>query len=364
MDQNTTLGPGDEVHQTTHAPDRRHASEDFVRRPQSDMILLTAGLLLLAYLLGEVLLLVFAAVLLAVGLDGAARAIAARLPVSRGWALVGVALGVAAVILGALSLSAARLVQQFQELRNTLVDSVEAVQAWLSEQGATALIEELDDGDGGLAGSVGDLAGHAMTFGMSAVGGVASAIILIVLTMFLAANPALYRGGLVRLVPPGRRAMAQDTLSALAHALRWWFLGQLASMVLLGITVGLGLLAMGIELWFALGVLTALLTFIPFLGPLIATVPIVAVGFAEGTQTGLIVLIGYIVIQNIEGNVLVPMIQQKAVDLAPALLISVQVLLSIVFGVVGLMLAAPLTIVAMVAVQKIWVEHTLGEKIT
>ena len=75
-------------------------------------------------------------------------------------------------------------------------------------------------------------------------------------------------------------------------------------------------------------------------------------------------LIGYVVIQNIEGNVLVPMIQQKAVHLAPALLISVQVLLSIVFGVVGLMLAAPLTIVAMVAVQKIWVEHTLGEKIT
>ncbi|MBK5926441.1 AI-2E family transporter [Rhodobaculum claviforme] len=333
-----------------------------IRRPLTDMILLTAGLLLLAYLLGEVLLLVFAAVLLAVGLDGAARAIAARLPVSRGWALVGVALGIAAVVLGALALTATRLVQQLRELQATLVAFVEGVQARLSELGATAVIEDLDGG--GLGGSAGDLAGQAMTFGMSAVGALASAIILIVLTMFLAANPALYRGGLVRLVPPARRAMAQDTLSAIAHALRWWFLGQLASMVLLGVTVGLGLLVMGIELWFALAVLTALLTFIPFLGPLIATVPIVAVGFAEGTQTGLIVLIGYIVIQNIEGNVLVPMIQHKAVDLAPALLISVQVLLSLVFGVVGLMLAAPLTVVAMVAVQKIWVEHTLGEKIT
>jgi predicted PurR-regulated permease PerM len=70
------------------------------------------------------------------------------------------------------------------------------------------------------------------------------------------------------------------------------------------------------------------------------------------------------VIQNIEGNVLVPMIQQKAVDLAPALLIAVQVLLSLIFGVVGLILAAPLTVVAMVAVQKLWVEHTLGEKLT
>ena len=335
-----------------------------VRRQRTDAILLTAGILLLAYLLGEVLLLVFAAVLLAVGLDGCARAVAARLPVSRGWALVGVALSVATVLLAALSLTATRLVWQFQELRSTLVAFAEKVLAWLSELGATGMIEELDDSDGGLGGSAGDLAGHAMTFGMSAVGAVASTIILIVLTMFLAANPALYRGGLVRLVPPAQRAVAQDTLLALAHALRWWFLGQLASMLLLGVTVGLGLLVMGIELWFALGVLTALLTFIPFLGPLIATVPIVAVGFAEGTQTGLIVLIGYVVIQNIEGNVLVPMIQQKAVDLAPALLISVQVLLSLVFGVVGLMLAAPLTIVAMVSVQKIWVEHTLGEKIT
>ncbi|TVQ34062.1 MAG: AI-2E family transporter [Wenzhouxiangella sp.] len=71
-----------------------------------------------------------------------------------------------------------------------------------------------------------------------------------------------------------------------------------------------------------------------------------------------------IVIQSIEGNVLVPMIQQKAVDLAPALLISVQVLLGLIFGVVGLILAAPLTIVAMILVQKLWVEHTLGEQVS
>jgi predicted PurR-regulated permease PerM len=333
------------------------------RRIRTDTILLTAGLLLIGYLLGNVLLLVFAAVLIAVGLDGAARAFAARLPISRGWALVGVALGIAAIIFGALSLTATRLVQQFWEVGDTVANFVERAEAWLTELGAMGMVDEIGDGNGGLADAAGDVAGHVMTFGLTAFGAVTSIIILIVLTLFLAANPALYRGGLVRLVPQENRAMVQDTLSALAHALRWWFLGQLASMALLGVTVGLGLFVMGIELWFALGVLTALLTFVPFLGPLIATVPIVAVGFAEGTQTGLIVLVGYIVIQNIEGNVLGPMIQRKAVDLAPALLIAVQVLLSLIFGVVGLILAAPLTIVAMVAVQKLWVEHTLGEKV-
>ena len=337
---------------------------DSGRIVQTNTILLTAGLLLLGYLLAEVLLLVFAAVLLAVGLDGLAREMARRLPLSRGWALVAIVIAIAALFLTTLGVSAARLVRQFQDLGEAVMDIVARAQDWLEELGAFAMMEDMSGEEGDLAGAAGDMVGHAMTFGLSAAGAVTSFIILIVLTLFLAANPPLYRGGAVRLVPPDTRPVAQDTLSALAHALRWWFLGQLVSMLLLGVSVGLGLLVLGIELWLALGVLTALLTFIPFLGPLIATVPIVAVGFAEGTQTGLIVLAGYIIIQNIEGNILVPLIQHKAVNLAPALLIAVQVLLSLVFGVVGLILAAPLTIVGMVAVQKLWVEHTLGEKVT
>ena len=91
-------------------------------------------------------------------------------------------------------------------------------------------------------------------------------------------------------------------------------------------------------------------------------VPIIAVGFAAGMQTGWIVVIGYLLIQNIEGRLIGPVIQQRAVNLEPALLIAVQVLLSLVFEVLGLILAAPLTIVGMVAVQKLWVEHTLGER--
>ncbi|WP_170314651.1 AI-2E family transporter [Aquibium carbonis] len=331
------------------------------RRIRTDTILLTAGLLLIAYLIGEVLLLVFAAVLIAVGLDGLARTAAARLPVSRGWALVGAVLGIIAVFAASVGMTATGLFRQFREVGERVVDFAKQAQDWLSELGVMSLVEEMNSDGSSIVGAAGNMAGHLMTFGMTAVGALTSIIILIVLTLFLAADPALYRGGAVRLVPPARRAVVEETLSAIAHALRWWFFGQLASMALLGITVGLGLFLLGIDLWFALAVLTALLTFIPFIGPLIATVPIVAVGFVEGTQTGLIVLAGYIIIQNIEGNVLVPMIQQKAVNLAPALLISVQVLLSLVFGVAGLILAAPLTIVAMVAVQKLWVEHTLGE---
>lgn len=233
---------------------------------RTDTILLTAGLLLLGYLLGDLLLLVFAAVLLAVGLDGFARAVAGRLPVSRGWALVGVTIGITAIIVGSVGLSAAGLVQQLREVSERVIDFVEGAQAWLTEHGVLAMMEDMDDENGGLAEAAGEMAGHVM----SAIGAVASLIILIILTLFLAAKPALYRRGAVTLVPPARRELVDNTLSALAHALRWWFLGQLVSMALLGVTVGLGLFLLGIDLWFALGVLTALLTFIPFIGPIIA----------------------------------------------------------------------------------------------
>lgn len=332
------------------------------RRMRTDTILLTAGLLLIGYLLGEVILLVFAAVVFAVGLDGVSRSMSERLSIKRGWALFAVVSGIAAIILGAIALTATRLVQQFQEISQTVREVYEQIQDWLAERGVLEYISDLDmNGENGDA--LGDMAGQVMTYGMSAIGAVSSLMILIVLTLFLAGNPELYRRGAIRLVPPAKRQMVADTFSSLAYALRWWFLGQLVSMALLGVTVGLGLFILGIELWFALAVITALLTFIPFLGPLIATVPIVAVGFTEGMETGLIVLAGYIVIQGVEGNVITPMIHQKAVDLPPALLISVQVLLSLIFGVVGLILAAPLTIVAMVSVQKLWIEYTLGETV-
>lgn len=330
---------------------------------KTNTILLTGGLLLIVYFLGDVLLLVFAGVLLAVGLDGLASAIAGRVSIVRGRALIGVATGITLFIISALGLAATRLLQQFWEVRRRVVKFAEQTIEWLADNGALPIMEEMSGENGESTGAIGDVAGHAMNAGVTAVGAASSILILIVLTLFLSANPALYRDGLLRLVPRAQREIVDETLSALAHNLRWWFLGQLVSMILLGVAVGIGLFLLGVELWLTLAVLTALLTVVPFVGPLVATVPIVAVGFAEGTQTGITVLVGYLVIQTIEGNIVGPLIQKKAVNLAPALLIAIQVLLSLTFGVMGLILAAPLTIVAMVSVQKLWVEHTLGEKI-
>jgi predicted PurR-regulated permease PerM len=170
---------------------------------------------------------------------------------------------------------------------------------------------------------------------MLVIGVLSSLVILLAIAIFGAANPDIYRRGLLTLLPPGRRERMTETLAATAHALRWWFLAQIVSMLVLGVTVAVGLMIIGVDLWLSLGVLTALLTFIPVLGPIIAGVPILIVGFAEGLQTGLIVLVFYLVVQNVEGNFLVPMIQHRVVNLAPVLLISVQVLMSTLFGLMG-----------------------------
>ncbi|MCH8467693.1 MAG: AI-2E family transporter [Roseinatronobacter sp.] len=254
-------------------------------------ILLTAGLLLIGYFLGEVLLLVFAAIVLAVGLDGLSCAIARRVPVSRNWALIVVTLAIFTFIFSVFGLSAGRLAQQLQQVGAAVVAFAEQGYAWLTDIG---VVRKPEDGENGLVSSLREMSGQALNWGMTAVGAITSLIILMVLTGFLSANPMLYRGGAVRLVPPQNRELIQETLSSLADALRWWFLGQLVSMAILGVTVGLGLFLLGVELWLGIAVLTALLTFIPFIGPLIAAVPVIAVGFSAGMQTGWIVLVGYL----------------------------------------------------------------------
>ena len=138
--------------------------------------------------------------------------------------------------------------------------------------------------------------------------------------------------------------------------MRWWFLGQLVSMIVLGVTVSLGLMLLGVELWLSLGLLTGLFTFVPILGPIIAGAPILLVSFTESTDVGLSVLVFYLLVQNVEGNFLVPYIQHRAVHLPPALLLAAMVVLGALFGLPGFILAAPLTVVGLVLVKKIYLE--------
>jgi predicted PurR-regulated permease PerM len=337
----------------------RGASEP--RWIRTELVLLVAGLGVLFWLAGDVLLLVFAALLLAVGIDGLARALAGRTPLSRKWALTIVLLLTVLLFWLFGRLVFPPFIEQLAEMWQRTVDFVETLVGQLRDVGWARDIMN-SDGQEQVVGAAGTVAEHVANFTMMLVSVVASLFILFAIALFAAYDPAMYRRGLLRLFPHEYRDRLDRTLSATAHALRWWFLGQLVSMLMLGVTVSVGLLLIGVELWLGLGVLTALLTFIPFIGPLIAGVPVLIVGFGTGPEVGLIVLVFYLIIQNLEGNFLVPIIQHRAVHLAPVLLISVQVLLSALFGVMGLILAAPLTVVGMIAVKKLWMEEVLGEE--
>jgi predicted PurR-regulated permease PerM len=328
---------------------------------RTDNILLVSALAFFVWFTGDVLLLVFAGLLLAVGLDGLASSVQDRTPLSHGWALLVVTILLAAFLAVIGMTVVPQFLAQLDQLWERLVGFAERAQQTLSRyEWARQLMQDSEE-QGGVAEAASAIARQAASAMLAILGVASSLVILLAIAIFAAANPGLYRRGVLTLLPAGRRARVEEALAATVHALRWWFLAQIIAMILLGVTVAIGLMIIGVDVWLSLGVLTGLLTFIPFLGPIIAGIPIVIVGFSEGLQTGIIVLVFFLVVQNLEGNFLGPLIQHRVVNLAPVLLISVQVLMSTLFGVMGLIMAAPLTLVAMVMVKKLYVEDVLGK---
>jgi predicted PurR-regulated permease PerM len=335
---------------------------------RTDTILLAIAIGVLLWLTGEVLLMIFAGVLLAIALDALGTLVSQHTPLSRGWAVVAVVIALALLMGAGALVIVPQFMQQLGEIWERLSEFADQAQRALQQYPWLQQILGMGEqgGQGGqneqAMGAAGEIAGQVAAATMTILGAFATVLIIMVIGLFLAANPALYRTGLVKLVPLRHRPRAEETLSTVGYALRWWLIGQLVSMLVLGVSTSLGLLVLGVELWLGLGLLVALLTFIPFLGPIIAGIPVVLIGFAEGMQTGLLVLAFYLVLQNLEGNVLTPLIQQRAIHLPPALLISMQVLLSVLFGVAGLILAAPLAVVGMVAVNLLYIEDVLGDR--
>jgi predicted PurR-regulated permease PerM len=328
---------------------------------RTDNILLVSALAIFVWFTGDVLLLVFAGLLLAVGLDGLTGSVKHWTPLPHGWALLLVLVLVLAV-LGVIAVTVGtQFLGQLDQLREKLVEFADQAIGWLAQYDwAQQMMSEGED-PGTATDAASAIAEQAASAMLVVVGVLSGTVILLAIAIFGAASPDIYRGGLLTLMPPARRERISEALSATAHALRWWFLAQIVSMLVLGVTVAVGLMIIGVDLWLSLGVLTGLLTFIPFLGPILAGIPIVIVGFSEGLQTGFIVLVFFLVVQNLEGNFLGPMIQHRVVNLAPVLLISVQILMSALFGAMGLVMAAPLTLVAMVLVKKLYVADVLGE---
>lgn len=323
----------------------------FVRRTL--IVLALVALALLAWELREVLLMVFGAVVVATLFRSLAGAFH-RLRIPEGPSLFLAVLTVFLIVGICFALFGAQLVNQYEQIRETLPKAWAAVQQRLEGFGLAGQLDQLKS-EGGGSGFV----ANAGSFVMSLGGGLADAVLIIVGGVFLAASPHFYRTGLVKLVPEQRRALTAEAIADSGKALKLWLRAQLITMAAVGIATGLGLWLVGADNALAFGLLAALLEFIPFIGPILAAIPAVLLALASDPQLALWVVGVYFIVQQLEGNLFQPLLQQWAVDLPGAVLLFSLLAMGTLFGPLGVIFAAPLTVVVYVLVKRLYVREAL-----
>ncbi len=182
--------------------------------------------------------------------------------------------------------------------------------------------------------------------------------------IYLATEPAVYRDGFARLFPKDRRPRVVEILNRLGQTLWSWLIGRLASMLITGVGTGLALAVIGVPMALVLGGLTGVLTFIPNIGPALGLAFAVLVALPQGATIVVWVIVVFSLFQLVESYLLTPLIQQRQVSIPPALLIIWQVLLGVLTGFLGLIVATPILAVLLVLVKMIYLEDTPGERAT
>ncbi len=187
-------------------------------------------------------------------------------------------------------------------------------------------------------------------------------IVVAAIALFVAANPTIYRKGALQLVPESSRQQTAELLDDLGYTITWWLVGQLIPMALLGIATMLGLWLMGVPLAFTLGLLTAAMLFVPYVGSVIAYIPSALVSLTLGPATLLSVSVLYVAVHLAEGYVITPIVQRRAVEIPPALTLTAQLLMWKFAGLLGVMAATPLTAMSLVLVRKLYLKQPLERR--
>jgi predicted PurR-regulated permease PerM len=191
--------------------------------------------------------------------------------------------------------------------------------------------------------------------------GLGGLIFAVVIGIFLAFEPELYRRGFLNLFPKTRRKRMGEVLDELGFTLWWWLMGQLVTMATLGIFIGTGLALLGVPLAGTLGLIAAVLSFIPSLGMIIAVIPAIMLGLAISPAMGLWVALLYLGVQIVEANVITPLVQRKAIALPPAFVLGSELLMGLLLGGAGLAFATPLVAVVLVLVNMLYIQDVLGD---
>jgi predicted PurR-regulated permease PerM len=281
--------------------------------------------------------------------------------------------------------------EQAAELREQLPNAIERVDEWIpipmagfggadadanGEQPEAGVAEqpapdpangeqqrrfELPDvGDGGVVSRIAQFVLPALSRTVEAVAGL---FLILFIGMYFAADPGIYRRGVLHLVPHQHRDRARDVLRELGIALRAWMVARLLSMLAVGIlTAGL-LYLIGIRLALVLGLIAGIFEFVPFFGPLVAAIPAIGIGLLDSPQTALWVLIAFVAIQQLESAVISPLLLKNRVHIPPMLTIIFVPAMTIFFGMAGVLIAEPLLVIALVLTQMLYVKDVVGDDV-
>lgn len=305
-----------------------------------------------------VLLLIFASVLIAIMLLAIARLIRKLTKIGSGAGLALSCLVILAVAAGFFLLLGTQIASESERLREELPKLLSAIG---NQFGVRHLDQRVVEWGQGLANRDG-MMGRITATTSFLVSGFADTLLVVVAGIYLAANPSTYRDGLLSLVPSRWRQQATHFLDTSARALTLWLAGQLASMAAIGVLFAVGLFALGIPSALTLGFIAGVAEFIPYAGPILGGIPALLIAASLGRNEVLWVFGLYLAIQTVEGNVITPLVQRRAVDLPPALTLFTIVTIGGLFGFLGLLLATPLTVIAFIAVKQFYLRGTLKQK--
>lgn len=343
------------VDQSTQSDGIRSARTAFI---WASVALGVAAVLFVLWKASQAFLLIFGGMVLAAVFSAVGDLFGKVLPLARRWR-VALAVAAIAIVLGvALAFSAQALISQFSQLTSVIDDQVNALETQLSDMGL--IPSESEGGLEGLLPSTKAMFGGATQAVLTFFGGVGNVILLVFLGLFFAFEPELYSRGVVSLFPPRHRDETAHAFREAATTLRYWLIGQSISMAVIFVVSFAILNLIGMPFATLLAVQAGLFAFIPLLGPVLAGVPIILAGVSVSAEMALWGLGAYALIQGIESYTVQPIVQERTVALPPALTLSVQLVLGVLFGMLGVALAVPLGATLRTLVEVSYVEGALG----
>jgi predicted PurR-regulated permease PerM len=298
--------------------------------------------------LAQPIMLIFGGLVLAAMFDGGARLLGRVLPIPRGFRLTIVVLAVFGLIYWTFVFTGSELAAQAASLQVIVGTQIENIGNRIEAAGFNISAEDVKGFGSQILNSVGRVTAAVS----SVVGTLTNMAMMLVLAIFIAAEPRMYERGVAWMLPLAEREHFYGTAEKIGRVLRRLMAGRLLGMAVEGFGTWILLSLGGVPMAALLGLLTGLLAFLPNIGAIVSGALIILVGFSAGVDVGLYAVFVYFVVQMVDGYLIVPMVAKRAVDLAPALVLGAQILFGALFGILGLALADPIIAMIKVALER------------